>query len=126
MGRAKDSGYPEHLEAFKWQRGQSANPKGRPKHSMSITDELRRYLRAHPNEIRELVIAWLKLAKTGNSQALNELLNRLEGKVTERHEFEAMPVTLVFQPVLAPPVGGIAPPELIEANVIEGEAKVIE
>jgi hypothetical protein len=57
--------------------------------------------------------------KRGNGVALGELLNRLEGKVIERHELEAkLPVTLVFQPV-------VKRPELPAGEVIDVEAKEV-
>jgi len=44
--------------------------------------------------------------KRGNVQAMDMLLDRLEGKVIERHELEgSLPITLVFQPVARPTLG---------------------
>ena len=47
---------PGHqLDPFKWKPGQSGNPAGRPKGSISIKDEVRKYLEAHPLDVQEIV-----------------------------------------------------------------------
>jgi len=95
----------------RWLAGQSGNPKGRPKGQLSLTDELRRYLQDNPEELKAIVMAFIALLKRGNVQAFQELLNRIDGRVSERHELEAkIPVTLIFQP---------AP------QVIEGEGRTL-
>jgi len=70
------------------------------------------------------MLAWINMIiRNGNPVALKELLDRLEGKVIERHELEAkIPVNLIFTPF---PVR--EQPKLIEArDVVEGEGKLIE
>jgi hypothetical protein len=109
-------GYGKPPRDTRWKHGQSGNPKGRPKGTVSLTDALKGYLTAE--RIGQIVNVWVDMVvKSGNMQALAEMLNRLEGKVVERHELEAkMPVTLVFQPV-------VKATALPEANVIDVEAR---
>ena len=100
----------------KWRKGQSGNPAGRPVGKLSLTTQLKKFLEANPDRVLNVVQALYRAALTGNIQALQEIFNRIDGKVTERHELEAkVPVTLVFQPV-------IEPKQLPEANVIDSEA----
>lgn len=74
---------------------------GRPRKILSITENLRNYLIRYPYEMQKLVKALLDLAvKRGNIQAIQEIMNRIDGKVIERHEVEnKQSITLVFQPV---------------------------
>ena len=104
-----------------WRKGQSGNPKGRPKESLSLTNYLRQFLKRNPKEVHNVVMALLTAAKTGNIQALQEIFNRIDGKVIERHELEgALPITLVFQPVVR---SGVLDVPL--GDVIEGQAREI-
>lgn len=101
--------------------GVSGNPAGRPTldkiTTLNITEAIRAYLTRHPPELQRIVKAFIETIKKGNSQAMVELLNRIDGKVTEKHEIEnKQSITLVFKPV--EPQG-----QLPEADVIEVEAK---
>lgn len=71
----------------KWVKGQSGNPKGRPKIVFSYADELRIQLIAiDPKDEQKrthgqiIVAKQIELAKMGSVRATNEILDRLLGK----------------------------------------------
>lgn len=66
----------------RFKKGQSGNPTGRPKGSVSITARLRKIL-MDENEAEDLARAILKEAKDGNASVIKEILNRLEGAVVQ-------------------------------------------
>lgn len=78
-----------------WKKGQSGNPKGRPRKPVSITSGLKEQLskvpdfpdrRGDPNTKtwRDLIVdAILRGCLKGNHPLTKELLDRLEGKVTQ-------------------------------------------
>lgn len=105
------------------QEAKKTHKGGRPRKELSITEYLRAYLVKNPAQLHMIARAWLDAIKRGNSQALQELLNRFEGRVVEKHEVEnKQSITLVFQP--AGQVTEIAPREPKE--VVEGEYEVLE
>ena len=106
----------------KWQPGESGNPGGRPKDSLSLSTYLKQYLKSRPTEVHQIVISLITMAKSGGRgafPAIQEIFNRIDGKVAERHEIEGkLPVTLVFQPVIAPVALG-------QGDIIEGQCHEI-
>ena len=96
-----------------WKPGESGNPAGRPRKALSITKELRDYLVKHPETIKQIIRSLLDMVvKRHNVQAMQELLNRIDGKVAEKHELEGvLPVMLVFKPA--------EPKQLPEADVVD-------
>lgn len=67
--------------------GQSGNPGGRPKGSVSITRHIREALeRQDEEEARLLADAIIKQAKEGNSAALKTVMDRIDGPVKEETE----------------------------------------
>jgi hypothetical protein len=88
----------------KWQPGQSGNPKGRPPKLISITSYLKEHLaevdEATGKNYAELVaLKLIELAIGGDLEAIREILNRVDGKVIEKHEIDGqIPVTLIFSP----------------------------
>jgi hypothetical protein len=69
----------------RWKKGQSGNPKGRPK-GTGLTDSLKRLVRGSHNgkPIADLLAeSMLKHALSGKFQHLKELFDRLEGRPTE-------------------------------------------
>ena len=100
---------------------ETRNKGGRPRKELSITSQLREYLIRNPYVIQKLVKALIDQAtKYRSLGAQQEILNRIDGKVIEKHEIDGqgLPVMLVFRPA--------EPKALPEANIIEGEAREID
>jgi hypothetical protein len=107
-------GYCKPPKDTRWKKGQSGNPKGRPKGIKYLSEMLRDQLDQIPDKIdgkpntktwRELICdSILKAAVKGNQPALTkELLDRIEGKVTEKHQIEnKRPMTIIFEPAQKP------------------------
>ncbi len=103
-------GYRKPPKDNRWKRGQSGNPKGRPKNTVYLSEMLRDQLDQVPDTIdgepntktwRDLICdSILRAAVKGNQPALTkELLDRIEGKVTDRHHIEGEnPVLIQFVP----------------------------
>src|SRR5690349_18996653 len=88
-GARKDRRVPP--KEHRWKKGQSGNPGGRPKGS-GVTAALRKLLSQIHNgkRIEELVAErWVKEVLSGKHAHLQMLLERTEGKVTERAEVSA-------------------------------------
>lgn len=93
MGKAKPRGNPAKITAFRWKRGQSGNPKGRPRKE-SLTDILRDVLaeripKAQDPRQSQLADALirnfvLEAIRTKDTAMFAEIFNRIEGKVKER------------------------------------------
>jgi len=85
-----------------WQPGQSGNPNGRPKGSVSLVGRLREHLEAHPEDVATIIKQFVELGKRPNlSQlsAIDKLMDRIDGKVAETHKIEGdLPIRLVFVP----------------------------
>ena len=74
---------------------------GRQTGKVSLTRELNRYLLDNTHIIPKIIKAWIKECEGGNIQALQEMINRIDGKVAEIHKIDAEnPVTLIFAPAL--------------------------
>ena len=86
-----------NLTGPRWKKGQSGNPKGRPKNELCMTALLRQEINAEvPKQIRETLFlpkdtTWMQVAvrsllmqaANGNSTCVKELWDRLEGKVPQ-------------------------------------------
>ena len=89
----------DHLKPYRWKKGQSGNPEGRPTGSISIVERLKAYLRRHPEEIEAIVLALVKEGRLGNLAATKEMLDRIDGKVVDTHKIEGeVPITIQFVP----------------------------
>ena len=76
-------------------KGQSGNPNGRPKDEISLTALLRKEImkqcpanREHKTWMELVVEATMRLAIHGNATALNQVWERIDGKVKEQVEIE--------------------------------------
>jgi hypothetical protein len=89
----------DHLDEHKWKKGQSGNLAGRPKGGVNLTSRLKRQLleelpnTQHDGVKADLIIrALVEEAKAGNMQAINCILDRLEGRVTDKVEMSGSSV----------------------------------
>ena len=100
-----------------WEPGQTGNPEGRPVGSISLVERLKAYLRRHPEEVEAIVVSLVKQGKIGNITATKELLDRVDGKVVERHLIEGEhPITIQFVPAAQSVIGTKPVPELTEGE----------
>ena len=89
-----------------FQLGESGNPSGRPKDPLPITAQLRKLLsqegkdgKTNATLVAEALVSIVKdTKKRGYVPALKELLDRIEGRVTEKHEIEATFTRVEFVP----------------------------
>ena len=89
----------EHLKPFRWKKGQTGNPEGRPTGSISVVESLKAYLRRHPDELEQIVISLVKEGRLGNMVATKEIIDRVDGRVVETHKITGnLPVILQFVP----------------------------
>ena len=115
----------------RWKPGQSGNPKGRPPKAISITSLVKEILDEVPEEVKpgvkntegktwaELVaVTLVRGAVEGNSAHLKELLERMEGKVTQPIRAELAPETKDYLARLSE-----SRLRLKEAEIIEAEYK---
>lgn len=88
-----------HLKKYQWKPGESGNKDGRPTGSISLVESLKAYLRRNPEKLEEIVIALVREGRLGNIVATKEMLDRIDGKVAERHRIEGeLPIRLIFVP----------------------------
>lgn len=101
----------------RWHKGQSGNPKGRPLKSSSIVSLVKEHLENHPEDGHSIALALISLAKRKDMRAIEELLNRVDGKVAETHKIDMLPIKLMFVP--ASQIIESKKPEIIEGEVKE-------
>jgi len=90
-----------------WKPGESGNPKGRPPKNVSITSLVKEILEqegAQGKTNAQLIAeAMVTLAKDPNKRgfvpALKEVLERIEGKVPDKHEIETGDISIVYKQV---------------------------
>lgn len=84
----------EHLQKHWWKKGQSGNPAGRPKGSISMTHQLRRMLeegvvvkrngkRKNVTTAEQLLEVAVKAARKGKFNFFKEIFDRMDGKVPD-------------------------------------------
>lgn len=69
----------DNLRPF--QPGESGNPGGRPKGSVSLVSALKRHLRENPDDVKAVVQSTIDAAKAGDHQARQLVFDRIDGKV---------------------------------------------
>jgi Family of unknown function (DUF5681) len=90
-----ETGYGKPPSEHRFKPGQSGNPNGRPK-TKAMTDRLREAMAVVGDDgldMGDVVIRqWLAMIKAGNVAALVELLNRLDGPVSQslRHQHDGV------------------------------------
>jgi len=94
---------PDVGKPYRWKKGQSGNPSGRPK-SKTLSDAYRNKLEEPvPNDPEgrtwaELIAeAQARGAVRGNVQAAREIADRTEGKARQAIEFEDATLTKAFE-----------------------------
>jgi hypothetical protein len=71
-----------------WEKGQSGNPKGRPK-GRGVTDRLKELLNEDDGKISDaLAKSIIKAALKGDYRFVREILDRVEGKVTDKLDID--------------------------------------
>jgi len=93
VGKGKPRGNPAKITAFRWKRGQSGNPKGRPRKE-SLTDILRDVLAERipkAQDPRQSQLAYalirnfvLEAIRTKDTAMFAEIFNRTDGKIKDR------------------------------------------
>jgi len=81
----------EHLKGHRFEKGKSGNPGGRPK-GRAVTAALHELSETEHNGKKVAVLLaeqMMKLALSGKFPFLKEVLERLEGKVADKHQVEA-------------------------------------
>lgn len=115
MAAKRGQGTVEHLRAYQWKPGQSGNPTGRPKGKVSLTQIVRELI-DEPASLCPPVKAWAREigldpdktsmgavvaariivgACDGESGWMQELFNRIDGKVAERILGDVAPMFLI-------------------------------
>lgn len=103
MGKSNNPNIAEAGKPYRWKKGTSGNPLGRPK-SKTLSDAYRNKLEEPvPNDPEkrtwaELIAeAQVRDAVRGNVQAAKEIADRTEGKARQAIEFEDATVTKAFE-----------------------------
>ena len=68
--------------------GQSGNPSGKPKGTISLVSAIKKRLRDNPEEVNEIITGFLKNAKAGDVQAMKVLLDRVDGPIVQKAEIK--------------------------------------
>ena len=103
MGKSNNPNIAEDGKAYRWKKGQSGNPSGRPK-SKTLSDAYRNKLEEPvPNDPEgrtwaELIAeAQVRDAVRGNVQAAREIADRTEGRPRQAIDFEDKTISQAFE-----------------------------
>tara|TARA_R110002020_G_scaffold316911_1_gene532544 strand:- start:79 stop:444 length:366 start_codon:yes stop_codon:yes gene_type:complete len=86
------NGKADHLKRFQWKKGESGNPTGRPKGSVSLETELRKRLsdgEVGDRIVQDLIDEAIRQALAGEYKFFNLIWERMDGKVTDRVSIQA-------------------------------------
>ncbi len=99
-----------HLEPHQFTKGESGNPTGRPKGTVSIVGALRRHLRENPSAEADCAVALIELFKEGNAQAIKQIMDRIDGPVPTKIEVSQLDdATLLRLLAGTAPDGSVSP-----------------
>ncbi len=76
-------------------KGVSLNPAGRPPGTVSIATELKRQLREDPALVKKLAKTLIRLFHAGHPVAITQVLNRVDGLVTQQIDIQRLTVVEV-------------------------------
>src|SRR6202167_6147233 len=103
MGKGNNPNIAADGKPFRWKKGQSGNPSGRPK-SKTLSDAYKCKLEELvPNDpggrtwAEIIAEAQIRDAVRGNVQAAREIADRTEGRARQAIEFEDTTVTKAFE-----------------------------
>jgi len=103
MGKSNNPNIAEDGKPYRWKKGKSGNPSGRPK-SKTLSDAYRNKLEEPvPNDPEgrtwaELIAeAQVRDAVRGNVQAAREIADRTEGRARQAIEFEDTTMAKAFE-----------------------------
>lgn len=78
-----------------WKKGQSGNPKGKAKGTISILSRVKKYLKEHPDKFDELIDFYI------DNRKMRELLwKMIDGMPKQSHEIggtEGLPVQITYK-----------------------------
>lgn len=70
---------------------------GRKKGSISIITKIKQDLKANNGKkLKSLCNALLKQAEEGNATAINQIWDRIDGRLAEKHELEVSPLKILY------------------------------
>ncbi|MFX1499327.1 MAG: DUF5681 domain-containing protein [Promethearchaeota archaeon] len=89
------------IKPHEFKKGQSGNPKGKPKGRLNMTTILKKYLnerttikkgdkRIRLSKAQALMLKWIELGLTGELKAIKDVVERIDGKPLERQEIEQL------------------------------------
>ncbi len=91
-GEQSRRGAADHLKPHQWKKGQSGNPKGRPKGRISLVRLIEDHLMAEDGKVaHEIVEHLFCLARSGDSTALKAIMtimDRVDGAVSKKQVIE--------------------------------------
>ena len=86
-------GKADHLEEYQWKKGESGNPKGRPKGSVSIVAKIKQKFEENPEYFEQYVAEVLE-----DDKLRKEIIQQLDGKPHQTQDITSGGEKIVFIP----------------------------